>query len=409
LTAIRSTGAVFSLEQFTPTTGWQLTDDGWKHDDHGESSLTFSGTASAPLELVFVSGPEEGSALIRMQDHTTSVGLKTPLADVQIVSPFPAAMGKPALIWIIWVSLLALTEWLLLTALLYYIFSRHTAGSIAALFPLVFLLPYVTTFAGHNVTLGNDFGPFYFVYKNYLLDFCRTGISRSGHPWKERGSPFSRPVDTISLSTQYPAGNTISAEPGVYTPEHQVYTVTAICWFSLGLYIWLRSLKVEKRFAVFAAVNMAVSYKMVELIRFPNAAHEAAWYPWILLSLTMMAKSTDWRSLWKWSALLAFSLICLFTAGYPYYVYYLPFLAGPYLMFMLVPRIRSAIFGIDRMDWRRFLTGFLLACIIAVLICGPYLLNMRTDHHANTSGRAGGRLRALLHVPYGPFDFFDIA
>jgi len=404
LTAIRSTGAVFSLEQFTPTTGWQLTDDGWKHDDHGESSLTFSGTASAPLELVFVSGPEEGSALIRMQDHTTSVVLKTPLADVQIVSPFPAAMGKPALIWIIWVSLLALTEWLLLTALLYYIFSRHTAGSIAALFPLVFLLPYVTTFAGHNVTLGNDFGPFYFVYKNYLLDFLSNGHFPLWSPMEGAGFPFFSDPLTQSV---YPPNILLAIlyrlNQGYTRLDHQVYTVTAICWFSLGLYIWLRSLKVEKRFAVFAAVNMAVSYKMVELIRFPNAAHEAAWYPWILLSLTMMAKSTDWRSLWKWSALLAFSLICLFTAGYPYYVYYLPFLAGPYLMFMLVPRIRSAIFGIDRMDWRRFLTGFLLACIIAVLICGPYLLNMGQTI-TQTSGRAGDD---YAHATMYPFDFFD--
>lgn len=404
LTSVRSTGDPFPLDQFTAPTGWQLTDSGWQHTGESLNSLTFSGTSSAPLELVFAAGPEEGSAVVRMQGFKTDVNLNTPLPDALTVSLFPASMGKPVLLWIFWVSLLAVTEWLLLTALIYYLFSRHTAGAIAALLPVVFLLPYVTTFAGHNVTLGNDFGPFYFVYKNYLLDFLSNGHFPLWSPMEGAGFPFfSDPLTQAVYPPNILLALIYRLNQGYTRLDHQVFTVAAICWFSLGLYVWLRSLKVEKRFAVFAAVTMAVSYKMVELMRFPNAAHEAAWYPWILLTLTMMLKAARWRSVWKWSALLTFSLICLFTAGYPYFVYYLPFLAGPYLVFMLIPRVRTAIFGVDHPDWRKFLTGFLAACAIAVMVCGPYLLNMGQTI-AETSGRAGDD---YAHATMYPFDILD--
>ena len=404
LTAVHSTGDSFPLDQFSASTGWQLTDSGWLHNNGEASSLTFSGTASAPLELVFAASPEEGSTAIRLQGFTTNVNLNTPLPDAKTVRAFPASFGTPSLLWIFWVSLLAVTEWLVLAGLIFYLFSRHTAGAIAALFPVLFLLPYVTTFAGHNVTLGNDFGPFYFVYKNYLLDFLSNGHYPLWSPMEGAGFPFfSDPLTQAVYPPNILLALIYRLNQGYTRLDHQVYTVAAICWFSLGLYVWLRSLNVEKRFAVFAAVSMAVSYKMVELMRFPNAAHEATWYPWILLSLTMMLKTAGWRSVWKWSALLAFSLISLFTAGYPYYVYYLPFLAGPYLVFMFIPRVRTVIFGIDRLDWRKFLTGFLVACVIAVVACGPYLLNMGQTI-AETSGRAGDD---YAHATMYPFDILD--
>lgn len=404
LSAMHSLGDSLPLDRFTGSGSWQLTSGGWQHTGDSDDLLQFSGSAQAPLELAFSAGPDAGTVSASLQNARTQLNLNTPLPDTLFVHPFPASLGSPSLLWVFWTGLLALTEWLLLASALYYLFSRHRAGSIAALFPLVFLLPYVTTFAGHNVTLGNDFGPFYFVYKNYLLDFLSNGHFPLWSPMEGAGYPFFSDPLTQSL---YPPNILLAViyrlNQGYTRLDHQVFTVAAVCWFSLGLYTWLKSLNVEKRFAVFAAVTMAVSYKMVELLRFPNAAHEAAWYPWILLALTGLFKTTTWKSAWKWSALLAFSLICLFTAGYPYYVYYLPFLAAPYLAFMLIPRVRKTIFSMDKPDWRRFLTGFITACIIAVGICGPYLFNM-AQTVAQTSGRAGDD---FAHATMYPFDFQD--
>jgi len=404
LSSVNSPDDSLPLDRFTASGTWQLTDNGWAHTGDDDGQLIFSGSAIAPVELVFAAGPDSGRVTVNLQSFKTSLDLKTPLPDMKFVQPFPASLGSPSIIWLIWVSLLALTEWLLLAVLLYFLFSRHTAGSIAALFPLIFLLPYVTTIAGHNVTLGNDFGPFYFVYKNYLLDFLSNGHFPLWSPMEGAGYPFFSDPLTQSM---YPPNILLvliyRLNQGYTRLDHQVFTIAAICWFSLGLYTWLRSLSVEKRFAVFAALTMAVSYKMVELLRFPNAAHEAAWYPWILLALTGLFKTDNWKSTWKWSALLAFSLICLFTAGYPYYVYYLPFMAAPYLVFMLIPRVRAVIFRVDRPDWRKFLTGFIAACLVAVVVCGPYLLNM-AQTISETSGRAGDD---FTHATMYPFDFQD--
>jgi len=404
LSAVNSPDESLPLDRFTASGTWQLTENGWQHTGDDKGTLKFSGTANAPVELAFEASPDSGSVIINLQGSSTLIDLKTPLPDIKFVQTFPASLGSPSIMWIIWVSLLALTEWLLLAVLLYFLFSRHTAGSIAALFPLIFLLPYVTTIAGHNVTLGNDFGPFYYVYKTYLLDFLSNGHFPLWSPMEGAGYPFfSDPLTQAVYPPNLLLALIYRLNQGYSRLDHQVFTVTAICWFSLGLYAWIRSLNVEKRFAVFAALTMALSYKMVELLRFPNAAHEAAWYPWILLASTGLFKVGNWKSVWKWSALLAFSLICLFTAGYPYYVYYLPFLAAPYLVFMLIPRIRMSIFRVDRPDWRKFLIGFVAACLVAIVVCGPYLLNM-AQTISQTSGRAGDD---FTHATMYPFDFQD--
>jgi hypothetical protein len=404
LSAVHTAGEALPLDRFATSGGWLLTKSGWQHNGDDENRLSFTGSASAPVELVFTAGPDNGSVSVNMQNSTTQQSLNTPMLDTKYVQPFPGSLGSPSLIWFIWVSLLAITEWLVLTALLYFLFSRHTAGTVAALFPLVFLLPYVTTIAGYNVTLGNDFGPFYFVYKNYLLDFLSNGHFPLWSPMEGGGYPFfSDPLTQAVYPPNMLLALLYRINQGYTHLDHQVFTVAAICWFSLGLYTWLRSLKIDRRFAVFAALTMALSYKMVELLRFPNAAHEAAWYPWILLALTGLFKAVNWRSAWKWSAVLTLSLICLFTAGYPYYVYYLPFLAAPYMVFMLIPHVRKVIFDNDRPDWRKFITGFLIACVAAVLVCGPYLLNMGQTI-AQTSGRAGDD---FTHATMYPFDFQD--
>jgi hypothetical protein len=83
-----------------------------------------------------------------------------------------------------------LCEGLLLSAVFYLLFSPQAAAALAAIVPMVFLLPYITTIAGHNVALGNDFGPFYYVYKTYLLDHLSNGYFPLWSPSEGAGYPF---------------------------------------------------------------------------------------------------------------------------------------------------------------------------------------------------------------------------
>lgn len=399
-----SGGKTLPLDIFSGSKSWNLSGSSWQHSGTDKSSLIFSGSTHAPLELIFSSGPQSGKATVLAQGTAYPLNLITPMPDYVIFDPLSAALGTLSPLWLFWVGLLGLAEWGLLTVMLYVLFSRWAAGTLAALFPLLFLLPYITTLAGHNVTLGNDFGPFYYVYKTYLLDFLSQGQFPLWSPSEGSGYDFfSNPL----AQTVYPPNLLLALiyrlNEGYTRLDHQIFTVAAIGWFSLGLYVWLRSLGIEKHSAVFAALTMALSYKMTELLRFPNAAHEAAWYPWILLALTKLFTASHWKTVWRWSAGLGIFLICLFTAGYPYFVYYLPFLAAPYLVFMLIPRVRRVIFQVEKPDWHKFLAGFGAASLAAVLVCAPYLLQMSRTI-TQTSGRAGDD---FLHATMYPFDFLD--
>ncbi|KPL70970.1 hypothetical protein [Leptolinea tardivitalis] len=404
LTGIRSAGQTVPLDTLSGTDGWQLDENVWIYSGSGQGVLSLSGSMNAPLELEFATGPEFGKTQVRMLAAEQTINLNTPMPDYAIVTPFPASLGAISPLWVFWVVLLALSEWLLAAVLLYGLFSHWAAETTAVIFPILFLLPYVTTIAGHNVSLGNDFGPFYYVYKTYLLDFLSNGRFPLWSPSEGAGYPFfSDPLAQAVYPPNLLLAFFYRINQGYTRLDHQIFTVAAVCWFSLGLFVWLRSLHIDRRFALFAALTMALSYKMTELLRFPNAAHEAAWYPWILLALTRLFLSRDWKTVARWSMVLGFSLICLFTAGYPYYVYYLPFLAGPYLLFMLLPRIRSVVFQMDKPDWRKFIIGFGSACLVALLICAPYLLHM-SQTVAQTSGRAGDDFH---HATMYPFDFQD--
>ncbi len=404
LTGVTSGGQSFALDHFTSDNGWTLTDAGWQTSEDGGSGLIFSGSASAPVELTFATGPEFESVTVTWQGRSTEVRLQTPQTGFVKTQPLMGSFGSISAIWLVWTGMLLICEFLVLAGLLSALFSRCPFATAAFLLPFLFLLPYITPIAGHNVTLGNDFGPFYYVYKVYLLDYLSKGTFPLWSPSEAAGFPFfSNPL----AQAMYPV-NTLLAliyniNDGYSRLDHQVYTVAAIGWFSLGLYTWLRSLRIDKRHALIAALVMALSYKMTELLRFPNAAHEAAWYPWILLALTRLLTTRAWKAIWICSAGLGISLICLFTAGYPYYIYYLPFLAGPYLLFMLVPRVRKVVFLVDKPDWKKFLAGFTVACTAALLICGPYLYHM-AQTIALTAGRAGDD---FTHATMYPFDFLD--
>lgn len=399
-----SGGQIFDLYHFSIEGEWKLLDDRLIKTGKGGASLTFNGMAKAPMEFAFETGPNESSVDVQIAGDSAFLNLTTAMPDALVYRPFFASMGKPTPLYIILVGSLFVTEWLLLSLVLLVCFNFWHSGTIALLFPVLFLLPYVTSISGHNVSIGNDFGPFYYVYKAYLLDFLSNGQFPLWSPSEAAGYTFfSNPL----AQTMYPPNLVLAIvykiNQGYTRLDHQVFTVAAICWFSLGLYLWLRSLSLEKRFALFSALTMAVSYKMVELLRFPNAAHEAAWYPWILLGLTRLFTSSDKKTTLRWSFVLFGSLVCLFTAGYPYYVYYLTFLVGPYLLMMLIPPVRVVLFGVDKPGWREFLVAFTTASILALLVCAPYLYHMgRTINQ--TAGRAGDD---FTHATMYQFDLQD--
>lgn len=228
-----------------------------------------------------------------------------------------------------------------------------------------------------HVGIGNDFESLYYVYKVYLLDHLSHFRIPLWSPSEGAGFPFySNPF----AETFYPLNLFLTVFyhlAGGYTRlDHQVFTILGLSIFGLGLFFWLRLLNLNLRAVIFATFVMSVSFKVSEILRFPNAVHTAAWYPWILLAITKVLLSQSLKESVKYGFLLVFFLICLFTGGYLYYVYYSLFLFGPYLLIFLVPKLRNKFFGNKTVNLKTSIFVLTAAGLSSLAICGPYLYKM---------------------------------
>ncbi|MHC1781692.1 MAG: hypothetical protein AB9891_02830 [Anaerolineaceae bacterium] len=292
--------------------------------------------------------------------------------------------------------LLTLSKWFGLAAFLFIAAVKFPFIALVFAWPFIFLFPYVFSVAGRFVAIGNDFTPFYYVYKVYLLDCLTSGRLPLWSPSESAGYPFySSPLAQTFYPFNLPLTWLYRLNGGYTLQDHQIFTVFGIAIFSLGLYLWLRRLGLSQRAVLAGTMVLAVSFKITEIIRFPNAIHTAAWYPWILLALTGILLAKTWRIRIGYSLLLVFSGICLVTGGYPYFTYYIVFLAIPYLAIFIAPRLKRAILGRQMVAWKNGLIALAASGLAAGVICLPWLLDV-TRLMQETSKRAGGNLEHAL-------------
>ncbi len=250
-------------------------------------------------------------------------------------------------------------------------------GVLLCVWPIVYFFRYVIPERSFSLALGNDFVEIYYNPKVYLLDLLATGGFTFWSPSEGAGFPFfSSPLP----QAVYPL-NLIAVWAyklmGGYSPfDHQLFTVFGVSIFALGLYLWLSLLVKNPRGVIFAVMVMSVSFKVGELLRFPNAVHAAAWMPWLLYGATL---AVDVRRRRLGSGVIFLSAVMIITAAYPYYLYYCLFLVPPYVCLMLSARCRRALMGRDCATLLRP-RGYLAACIIPALlgvaVCSPYLYKL---------------------------------
>jgi hypothetical protein len=251
------------------------------------------------------------------------------------------------------------------------------------------LFRHVFPINGQYTAIGNDFIVLYYKYKVYLLAHLVDFSFPFWSPAEAAGFPFYTNPFTQAF---YPLNLLLAFWYrlfGGYSPlDHQAFTVLGISIFALGLFKWLRLINTNLRAVVFSVLVMSVSFKVTEIIRFPNAVHSAAWYPWVLYALTTIMLGRSLKNAVWGGVLLTLFLVCLCTAGYPYYVYYCQFLFGPYLLALLVKPLRRRLFGVETIPWKRCLGILAAAGIVTLLICGPYLTGIR-QLMSETTDRAG--------------------
>jgi len=255
--------------------------------------------------------------------------------------------------------------------------------------PFIYLFRHVFPIYDQYSAIGNDFGYLYYKYKVYLLAHLADFSIPLWSPSEGAGFPFySNPF----AQAFYPLNFLLLIWyklSGSYNPiDHQIYTVGGISIFALGLYLWLHKINSNIRAVIFSTLIMSISFKITELIRFPNAVHTAAWYPWILYSITGVMESRRPRQAILYGILLTFSLILLCTGGYPYFIYYSTFLLIPYVLTFLIKPLRLRLFGSVNINMKRSLIALISACMLSVFICGPYILSIK-DLMSQTTDRAG--------------------
>jgi len=248
---------------------------------------------------------------------------------------------------------------------------------------LVFLCPLLyysrAIIPGHSFSLAisNDFIPLYYTYKLYLLDSLANGHFPLWSPAEASGYPFySSPFTQAFYPLNLPLILFYKIAGGYSVFDHQVFSVMGVSIFALGLFLWLNLLVPNLRAVLFGTVLISLSFKLGEILRFPNAVHAAAWMPWILFGITLAAA----RGLYLRGGLIIFaSSTMLLTSGYPYYAYYGLFLFPPYAVLLCFHGSRQALLtraSVAGFKGQRFLFTLIASSGAALALCGPYFIKM---------------------------------
>ena len=257
------------------------------------------------------------------------------------------------------------------------------------IWPFLYFIDYVVAIKGHFTGIGNDLRIVYYPYKPYLLDRLVHLNIPLWSPSEAVGFPFySSPLTQTFYPLNIPLAIFYKLAGGFNLQDYQVYTILGIAIFALGLYYWLKTFGFNWRATLFAVLCMAVSFKVAETTRNANSIQELAWYPWILFALTRIFQAASWKRLILYGSLLFFAMLCLLTAGYPYFIYYALFLIGPYLLALLVPGLRKAFWGLPPGKVVKPILAAAASAGAAVLVCLPYLIEMQ--QLLKQSGSRGG-------------------
>jgi hypothetical protein len=270
--------------------------------------------------------------------------------------------------------------------------------------PVLYLFDHVFPIGGYYTGVGNDFVVLYYKYKVYLLACLANFHFPLWSPSEGCGFPFyASPFTQVFYPLNLLLVGWYKAVGGYNVWDHLFFTILGISIFALGLYQWLRLINSNIRAVIFSCLVMSVSFKMTEILRFPNAVHSVAWYPWILYAVTKIIFGKSLKGLIRDGILLIFFVICLCTAGYPYYIYYSVFLFVPYILVFLINPLRQRLFGRREIYLKRVIVTLAAVGLVTLLLCGPYLLSIKSLM-SETTDRTG---KDFEYSTYHIFSFED--
>jgi hypothetical protein len=262
---------------------------------------------------------------------------------------------------------------------------RYLVGVFIFFWPLIYLFHHILPINGQYTAVGNDFIILYYKYKVYLLACLAEFKFPLWSPSEGCGFPFYiNPFAQVFYPLNLPLVVWYKISGGYNPIDHQFFAIIGISIFALGIYKWLRLINKNIRAVVLSTIIISVSFKITEILRFPNAVHTAAWYPWILYAITKIFKSQSVKDSLLGGITLVFSIICLCTGGYPYYIYYSQYLFIPYFLIFLFRPFRRYLFDVDSIRWKNVIFIFAVSAVLAALVCGPYILGIKNLMYQTT-------------------------
>ena len=272
--------------------------------------------------------------------------------------------------------------------------------SLLVILPFLILLPYTLQF----LEVGNDFELYYFVYKKYIFELLKLGHLPLWSPAEASGtSLIFNPLAQFFYIPSWLFYFLCFLVGDLTKYYFLIYTIFAISIFNVGLFFFIRTLNIDYKVVLTTILITGLSLKITELLRFPNALHSFAWFPWILYGINLAA--IDFKS--KKSFIIIFSsCLMLLTAGYPYYIFYAFILFFLYFLFLSIRQVKENIFKKDSSTLisNKF---FFLRCgvpsILAGLVVSPWLLKISQLLNI-THGRNVSDINFSLNLSSNIFD-----
>ena len=266
--------------------------------------------------------------------------------------------------------------------------------------PYLILLPYTLQY----LEVGNDFELYFFSYKKYIFEIIKLGHFPLWSPVEAAGSSLI--FNPLAQYFYIPSWifYIICLFLGDLTKYYfLLFTISAISIFNLGLFFYLRTLNINFKIALTTIAITCLSLKINELLRFPNALHSFAWFPWLLYGINLALID---KNIKKSFIVIFISTLMLLTAGYPYYIFYAFVLCSLYFLFLALPFIKKKIFLDSKFKVNKNVY-FFLKCLIpssfALLIASPWLLKI-SQLVSITHGRNETDINFSLHVSSNIFD-----
>ncbi len=241
------------------------------------------------------------------------------------------------------------------------------------IFPFIFLAPLTFQY----LEVGNDFELYHFAYKKYIFELLKSGHIPLWSP--AEGAGYSLIFNPLAQFIYIPSWILyifcfLIGDLSKYS--FLIYTISAISIFNIGLFLYLRTFNIDIKIALTTVLITSISLKITELLRFPNALHAFAWFPWILYGINSVYLNTSYK---KNFLTIFIASLMLLTAGYPYYIFYGFVLFISYFLFIIIIKSKEILF-FEREFKIISSKDFFLKCsypsVLALIIASPWALKI---------------------------------